>query len=73
MKGKTNGSGTISRADIEAKLRSIRDGLEPVGEQARTGVMAVLPVVAAIVVVAAYLAGKRKGTKRRAIIEIRRV
>lgn len=43
------------------------------GEQAKSGVMAVLPVVAAIVVVAAYLAGKRKGHKRRAIIEIRRV
>lgn len=71
--GKSNGSGTITRADIEAKLRSIRDGLEPVGEQARTGVMAMLPVVVAVVVLAAYLAGKRKGQKRRAIIEIRRI
>ncbi len=70
---KTNGSGTITRSDIEAKLRAIRDGLEPVGDQAKTGVMAVLPVIVAVVVVAAYLAGKRKGTKRRAIIEIRRV
>ena len=73
MKGKTNGSGTITRADIEAKLRAIRDGLEPVGDQAKTGVMAVLPVVVAVVVLAAYLAGKRKGLKRRAVIEIRRV
>lgn len=71
--GKSNGSGTITRADIEAKLRSIRDGLEPVGEQAKTGVMAMLPVVVAVVVLAAYLAGKRKGQKRRAIIEIRRI
>ena len=73
MTGKTNGSGTISRADIEAKLRAIREGLEPVGDQAKTGAMAALPVVVAIVVLAAYLAGKRKGTKRRAVIEIRRV
>jgi hypothetical protein len=73
VKGKSNGSGTITRADIEAKLRAIREGLEPVGDQAKTGVMAVLPVVVAVVVLAAYLAGKRKGQKRRAVIEIRRI
>jgi hypothetical protein len=73
VKGKSNGSGTITRADIEAKLRAIREGLEPVGEQAKTGAMAILPAVVAVVVLAAYLAGKRKGQKRRAIIEIRRV
>ena len=73
MKGKANGSGTITRGDIEAKLRAIRDGLEPVGDQAKTGVMAVLPVVVAVVVLGAYLMGKRKGLKRRAVIEIRRI
>ena len=73
MKGKTNGSGTITRADIEAKLRAIRDGLEPVGDQAKTGAMALLPVLVAVVVLGAYLAGKRKGLKRRAVIEIRRI
>ena len=73
MTGKANGSGTITRADIEAKLRAIRDGLEPVGDQAKTGVMAVLPVIVAVVVVAAYLAGKRQSKKRRAVIEIRRI
>lgn len=73
MKGKTNGSGTITRADIEAKLRAIREGLEPVGQQAKTGAMAVVPVVVAVIVLAAYLAGRRKGRKRRAVIEIRRI
>jgi hypothetical protein len=68
-----DGSGTITRADIEAKLRAIRDGMEPVGEQAKTGVMAAVPVVVAILVVAAYWAGRRKGKRRRAVIEIRRV
>lgn len=70
---KSNGSGTITRADIEAKLRAIRDGLEPVGEQARSSLAAVIPAVAAVLVVGAYLLGKRKGRKRRAVIEIRRV
>ncbi|HMC41263.1 MAG TPA: hypothetical protein VKI19_16490 [Acidimicrobiales bacterium] len=71
MKG--NGSGRITRADIEAKLRTIRDDIEPVGEQAKGGLMAVAPVVAAVLVIGAYLLGKRSGKKRRAVIEIRRL
>jgi hypothetical protein len=68
-----NGSGRITRADIEAKLRAIRDDIEPVGEQAKGGLMAVAPVVAAVLIVGAYLLGKRSGKKRRAVIEIRRL
>lgn len=71
MKG--NGSGRITRADIEAKLKAIRDDIEPVGEQAKTGLMAVVPVVVAVVVIGAYVLGKRSGKKRRAVIEIRRL
>ena len=71
MKG--NGSGRITRADIEAKLRAIRDDIEPVGEQAKGGLMAVAPVVVAVLIVGAYLLGKRSGKKRRAVIEIRRL
>ena len=71
MKG--NGSGRITRADIEAKLRAIRDDIEPVGEQAKGGLMAIAPVVAAVLIVGAYLLGKRSGKKRRAVIEIRRL
>ena len=71
MKG--NGSGRVTRADIEAKLRSIRDDIEPVGEQAKGGLMAAAPVVAALLVIGAYLLGKRSGKKRRAVIEIRRL
>jgi len=68
-----NGSGRITRADIEAKLRAIRDDIEPVGEQAKGGLMAIAPVVAAVLVIGAYLLGKRSGKKRRAVIEIRRL
>ena len=68
-----NGSGRITRADIEAKLRSIRDDFEPVGEQAKGGLMAAVPVVVALLVVGAYILGKRSGRKRRAVIEIRRL
>jgi hypothetical protein len=68
-----NGSGRITRADIEAKLRAIRDDIEPVGEQAKGGLMAVAPVVAAVLIIGAYVLGKRSGKKRRAVIEIRRL
>ena len=68
-----NGSGRITRADIEAKLKAIRDDIEPVGEQAKGGLLAVAPVVVAIVVLGAYILGKRSGKKRRAVIEIRRL
>ena len=70
---KANGSGRITRADIEAKLRSIRDDIEPVGEQAKGGLMAAAPVVVAVLVIGAYLLGKRSGKKRRAVIEIKRL
>ena len=71
MKG--NGSGRITRADIEAKLRAIRDDIEPVGEQAKGGLMAVAPIVVAVLVIGAYVIGKRSGKKRRAVIEIKRL
>jgi len=70
---KSNGSGTITRADIEAKLRAIREGMEPIGEQAKTGAMAIVPVIVGVVVLAVYLVGLKRGKKRRAVIEIRRV
>ena len=71
MKG--NGAGRITRADIEAKLRAIRDDVEPIGEQAKGGLMAAVPVVVAVIVLGAYILGKRSGRKRRAVIEIRRL
>jgi hypothetical protein len=70
---KGNGSGRISRSDIEAKLKAIRDDIEPVGDQAKGGLMAVAPIVIAVVVIGAYVLGKRSGKKRRAVIEIRRL
>ena len=68
-----NGSGRITRADIEAKLKAIRDDIEPVGEQAKGGLMAAVPVVVAVLVIGAYVLGTRSGITRRAVIEIKRL
>jgi hypothetical protein len=35
--------------------------------------MAAVPVVAAVLIIGAYILGKRSGKKRRAVIEIRRL
>jgi hypothetical protein len=70
---KGNGSGRITRADIEAKLRTIRDDIEPVGDQAKGGLIAAAPVVVAVLVIGAYIFGKRSGKKGRAVIEIKRL
>jgi hypothetical protein len=68
-----NGRGTITRADIEAKLKAIQDSMAPVADGAKSGAMAIVPVVVVVLVLAAYVVGRRKGNKRRAVIEIRRV
>ncbi|MGH9023775.1 MAG: hypothetical protein ACRDV9_11875 [Acidimicrobiia bacterium] len=65
---------TVSRADIEAKLREIRDTVIPTVEQAGSSALAVAGAVLAVgLVVLAYLSGRRKGRKRNTIVEIRRV
>ena len=69
----TVSNGQITRSDIEAKLRAIRDDIEPVGEQAKGGLMAAAPIVATVLIIGAYLLGKRSGKKRRAVIEIKRL
>lgn len=62
----------VTRADIEAKLRDIRGGVDTVAAAAKPSGVAVVVVVAVAAVAVAYLLGKRKGRKRSAVIEIRR-
>ncbi|MBM3672946.1 MAG: hypothetical protein FJW86_12315 [Actinobacteria bacterium] len=65
--------GPITRDDIESKLREIQGGQQAGAEAARgvgrmTGVL-----VAAGAIGVAYLLGRRRGKKRRTIVEVRRV
>ena len=53
---------TVSRDDLEAKLRQIEDVVEETKQQAQyTGVVVAVLVVAAVAV--AYYYGRRKGAK----------
>lgn len=63
----------ITRADIEAKLGQIRDAAQSGTEQAKSTGRMVGVAVVVVVVVGAYLLGRRRGRKRRTIVEVRRV
>jgi hypothetical protein len=73
MSPNTTGTGPITRDDIEAKFREIQGEAEAVETEARDYVALAVAAVAVTVVVAAFLLGSRRGKKRRAIVEIRRI
>jgi len=63
----------VSRDDIESKLRELQGDVDEGLDTARS-VGAVVAVGAAVVlVVVAYWFGRRRGRKRGAIVEIRRI
>ncbi len=63
----------ITRADIESKLRDMRGDVEQTAEAAKAPIMAIGAGVAAVVVIAAFLLGKRRGRRKSTVVEIRRV
>jgi TRAP-type uncharacterized transport system fused permease subunit len=63
----------VTRADIEAKLRQIRGGVDSTARAAVPIGLAVGTAAVAIVVGVAYLMGRRRGRKRATVVEIRRV
>lgn len=63
----------ITRADIEAKFRDLSGDVDEAAESAKGTVLVVGAVVAVGVVLAAFMLGKKRGRKKTAFIEIRRV
>ena len=63
----------ITRADIENKLREMRGEVEETAEAAKAPIMAIAAGVGAVVVIAAFLLGKRRGRRKSTVVEIRRV
>ena len=77
-KSLANGHGTtqrgpITRADLEAKLRDITGDVGDTVEAARGIGVAVAVGAGVVLVVAAYWMGRRKGRKRKTVLEIRRI
>lgn len=64
---------SVSRDDIERKLREIKGEAGEVAESGRNFAMMAAVAVAVAVVAAAYVFGRRKGKKRSTVVEVRRV
>ena len=71
--GAGNGQTTVTRGDIEAKLREIRGLTDTTTEVAQEAAKPVLVVLGVGVVVVAFLLGRRRGRKRSTIVEVRRI
>lgn len=63
----------VTRADLEAKFQELRGATAPRAEKARGVGLAALVAGGVLLIVVAYLFGRRKGRKRRTIVEVRRV
>lgn len=63
----------ITRDDIEAKFREVQGEVDEAGETARNVALVAGVVVVAVVAVAAFYFGRRRGKLQKTIVEIRRV
>ncbi len=63
----------ITRADIEAKFRELQGGATKRAEAAGATAVKVAVGVLAVIVVGAFIMGRRKGRRQTTIVEIRRV
>lgn len=63
----------VTPADIETKFRQIRGQLDQTTESARSGLVAAGVVGAVVLVIIAYVLGRRRGRRRSTVVEIRRV
>ena len=63
----------ITPDDIRAKLRDLSGPVGDGVQQAKSTALAAAVAVGAVLVIGAYVFGRRKGRKRSTIVEIRRI
>lgn len=63
----------ITREDVEARFRSIQGEVGSELESARPRLLTIGAVSLVVVVTVAFLAGRRQGRRRSAVIEVRRI
>ncbi|WP_419919425.1 hypothetical protein [Candidatus Poriferisocius sp.] len=66
-------SENISREDIRAKFSELKDSLGTTAESARTPLLGAGAAVLLMLVVLAFVLGRRRGRAGRTVVEIRRV
>jgi hypothetical protein len=62
----------ITREDIKSKLSELQEDATETVESARTVIVGVAVAVGAVVLIAAYSMGRRRGRRRSTIIELKR-
>ena len=64
---------SIDRDDIRAKFEDLKHSLDHTAEAARTPMLSAGIAIVAVVVVLAFLLGRRRGRAGRTVVEVRRV
>ena len=62
----------ITKQDLESKFQSLQDDLQGRASDKKQSLVAVVAIASAVIVLIAYLLGRRGGRKRRSVVEIRR-
>jgi hypothetical protein len=63
----------ITRDDLAAKLRELEGGARDQAESAKATIVTAGVIVAALLLLLAFLLGRRAGKQRSTVVEIRRV
>ena len=62
----------ITKQDLESKFQSLQDDLQGRASDKNQSLVAAASIASAVIVLIAYLLGRRGGRKRRSVVEIRR-
>lgn len=65
-------TGRITREDLESKFKALQDDIQGRVADKKQSIVAVASAVGAVVVVVAYLLGRRTGRRRASRVQIRR-
>jgi hypothetical protein len=64
---------TISRDDLESSFRAFKDDIDRSADDAANKAVPVAVVGGIVILILAYLIGKRVGKKKSTVVEIRRI
>ena len=62
----------ITKSDLEIKFQELQDDLQGRASDKKQSIISLASIASAVVVLIAYLLGRRGGRKRRSVVEIRR-
>ena len=62
----------ITKQDLESKFQSLQDDLQGRASDKKQSLVAAASIASAVIVLIAFLLGRRGGRKRRSVVEIRR-